>query len=69
MAELDFANWRVFGNEAFRPQQREVIQAVLQVRATVACLRTGRRACSKHACPSTYALCQLHVWPTWKVDV
>jgi len=35
MPELDFANLRVFGNTAFRPQQREVIQAVMQVPAGV----------------------------------
>ncbi len=33
MPALDFANLRVFGNAAFRPQQREVIQAVMQVLA------------------------------------
>lgn len=32
MSALDFANYRVFGNAAFRPQQREVIQAVMQAR-------------------------------------
>ena len=34
MSALDFANSRVFGNAAFRPQQREVIQAVMQARAS-----------------------------------
>ena len=33
MSNLDFANSRVFGNAAFRLQQREVIQAVMQARA------------------------------------
>ena len=33
MSTLDFANSRVFGNAAFRPQQREVVQAVMQARA------------------------------------
>ena len=32
MPELECANHKVFGNKSFRQQQREVIEAVLQVR-------------------------------------
>ncbi|KAK9835234.1 hypothetical protein WJX81_007757 [Elliptochloris bilobata] len=41
MADLDFANWRVFGNAAFRPQQREVIQAVMQGKDCFVLMPTG----------------------------
>ena len=41
LSELDFANRRVFGNAAFRPQQREVIEAVLQQRDCFVLMPTG----------------------------
>lgn len=41
LSELDYANRRVFGNAAFRPQQREVIEAVLQQRDCFVLMPTG----------------------------
>ena len=33
MGLLDYANLKVFGNAAFRPRQKAVIKAVMQVRS------------------------------------
>lgn len=44
---IDLANLKVFGNRHFRPQQREVIKAALQVTQTV--LNRTQQACAQAA--------------------
>ena len=44
---LDFVNLKVFGNCAFRRQQREIIETVLKVRAD---LSTYLHSLRMHAC-------------------
>ncbi len=55
---LDLANGKVFGNRHFRPKQREIITAALQVilitAVYVSSLTLHQRVCSCHRRPDVY---------------